>query len=34
MPVEGEVMVGKYVEKFTIGGVFQHQPGRTITERT
>ena len=25
-------MVGKYFEEFTVGQVFKHQPGRTITE--
>jgi acyl dehydratase len=25
-------MPGKYFEEFTVGEVFQHQPGRTITE--
>lgn len=25
-------MAGKYFEEFTIGEVFQHQPGRTVTE--
>jgi acyl dehydratase len=25
-------MAGKYFEEFTIGDVFKHQPGRTVTE--
>ena len=25
-------MAGKYFDEFTIGEVFTHQPGRTITE--
>ena len=25
-------MAGKYFEEFSVGQVFKHQPGRTITE--
>ena len=25
-------MAGKYFEEFTVGDVFRHQPGRTVTE--
>src|SRR5215471_10515742 len=30
--IEGTAMAGKYFEEFTVGQVFKHQPGRTITE--